>query len=289
MELNKAQRKQAKIKLALQSPSGGGKTYSALLLASGMTAWSKIAVIDTENHSADLYAHLGEFNVLQLSKPFSPERYISAIETCEKAGMEVIIIDSITHEWEGSGGILDIHGNLPGNSFTNWAKMTPRHNAFAQKMLESPCHIICTIRTKTDYVLSEKNGKMVPEKVGMKGITRDGMDYEFTIVFDLDLKHNATASKDRTGLFMDKPEAIITQEHGRRILQWCKKGTSLEEVILQVNSATSIEQLRQLYKENPEYQAKIEPLAVVRKEQLQNEIIINNAKTNGNGIDQSKQ
>ena len=205
MELRQAHRKQAKIKLALQAPSGGGKTYSALLLASGMTVWSKIAVIDTENHSADLYAHLGEFNVLQLSKPFTSERYISAIEICEQAGIEVIIVDSITHEWEGSGGILDIHGNLPGNSFANWAKMTPRHNAFVQKILESPCHIICTIRTKTDYVLSEKNGKMVPEKVGMKGITRDGMDYEFTIVFDLDLKHNATTSKDRTGLFMHKP------------------------------------------------------------------------------------
>ena len=203
--MRKALRKQAKIKLALQGSSGSGKTYSALLLASGMTTWAKIALIDTENHSADLYAHLGEFNVLQLSKPFSPERYITAIETCEQAGMEVIIIDSITHEWEGSGGILDIHGNLPGNSFANWAKMTPRHNAFVQKILESPCHIICTIRTKTDYVLSEKNGKMVPEKVGMKGITRDGMDYEFTIVFDLDLKHNATTSKDRTGLFMHKP------------------------------------------------------------------------------------
>jgi hypothetical protein len=289
MEIRKALRKQAKIKLALQGSSGSGKTYSTLLLASGMTVWSRIAVIDTENHSADLYAHLGEFNVLQLSKPFSPERYISAIETCEKAGMEVIIIDGITHEWEGSGGILDIHGNLPGNSFTNWAKITPRHNAFVQKILESPCHIICSIRTKTDYVLSEKNGKMVPEKVGMKGITRDGMDYEFTIVFDIDLKHNATASKDRTGLFMDKPERIITQEHGRRILQWCKKGTSLEEVILQVNSATSIEQIRQLYKENPEYQAQIEPLAVARKEQLQKEIIINNAKTTGNGTDQSEQ
>jgi len=289
MEIRKALRKQAKIKLALQGSSGSGKTYSTLLLASGMTVWSRIAVIDTENHSADLYAHLGEFNVLQLSKPFAPERYISAIETCEKAGMEVIIIDGITHEWEGSGGILDIHGNLPGNSFTNWAKITPRHNAFVQKILESPCHIICSIRTKTDYVLSEKNGKMVPEKVGMKGITRDGMDYEFTIVFDIDLKHNASASKDRTGLFMDKPEAIITQEHGRRILQWCKKGTSLEEVILQVNSATSIEQIRQLYKENPEYQAQIEPLAVARKEQLQKEIIINNAKTTGNGTDQSEQ
>lgn len=283
MELQKAHRKQAKIKLALQAPSGGGKTYSALLLASGLTAWSKIAVIDTEHHSADLYAHLGEYNVLQLSKPFSPERYISAIETCEQAGMEVIIIDSITHEWEGSGGILDIHGHLPGNSFTNWAKLTPRHNAFVQRMLESPSHIICTIRTKTDYVLSEKNGKMVPEKVGMKGITRDGMDYEFTIVFDLDLKHNASASKDRTGLFMDKPEAIITREYGGRILQWCNKGTSLEEVILQVNSATSIEQLRQLYKDNPEFQSHLEPIAVARKEYLQNEIIINEPKINENG------
>jgi hypothetical protein len=289
MEIRKALRKQAKIKLALQGSSGSGKTYSALLLASGMTAWPKIAVIDTENHSADLYAHLGEFNVLQLSKPFSPERYISAIEICEQEGMEVIIIDSITHEWEGSGGILDIHGNMQGNSFTNWAKITPRHNAFVQKILESHCHIITTIRTKTDYVLSEKNGKMVPEKVGMKGITRDGMDYEFTTVFDLDLKHNASASKDRTGLFMDKPEGIITKEHGVRILQWCSKGISLEEVILQVNSATSIEQLRQLYKENPEYQAQIQPLAAARKEQLQKEIIINNAKTNGNGTDQSKQ
>jgi hypothetical protein len=288
MELRKSQRKQAKIKLALQGSSGSGKTYSALLLASGMTAWPKIAVIDTENHSADLYAHLGDYNVLQLSKPFSPERYISAIETCEKAGMDVIIIDSITHEWEGSGGILDIHGNLPGNSFANWAKMTPRHNAFVQKILESPCHIVCTIRTKTDYILSEKNGKMVPEKVGLKGITRDGMDYEFTIVFDLDLKHHAVASKDRTGLFMDRPEAIIIKEHGVRILQWCSKGASLEEVILQVNSATSIEQLRQLFKENPEYQAQIESLAIARKEQLQKEIIINNAKTTGNGTDQSQ-
>jgi hypothetical protein len=289
MELRQAHRKQAKIKLAIQGSSGSGKTYSALLLASGMTVWPKIAVIDTENHSADLYAHLGEFNVLQLSKPFSPERYISAIEICEQAGMEVVIIDSITHEWEGSGGILDIHGNMPGNTFTNWAKITPRHNAFVQKILESPCHIICTIRTKTDYVLSEKNGKMVPEKVGMKGITRDGMDYEFTIVFDLDLKHNATASKDRTGLFMDKPEGIITKEQGVRILQWCNKGTSLEEVILKVNSATSIEQLRQLYKENPEYQAQIQHLAVARKEQLQKEIIINKAKSNGNGTNQSEQ
>jgi len=112
MNLRQAQRKQAKIKLALQGVSGCGKTYSSLLLASGMTDWSKIAVIDTENHSADLYAHLGQYNVLQLSKPFTPERYCTAIQTCEEAGMEVIIIDSISHEWDGSGGILNLHSAI---------------------------------------------------------------------------------------------------------------------------------------------------------------------------------
>ena len=116
---------------------------------------------------------------------------------------------------------------MAGNSFTNRAKVTPRHNAFVQKILESGCHIISTIRTKTDYTLTEKNGKMVPEKVGLKGITRNGMDYEFTVVFDIDIKHLAKASKDRTGLFMDKPEEVITLYHGRKILEWCNSATSL--------------------------------------------------------------
>ncbi len=287
MELRRAQRKQAKIKLALQGPSGSGKTYSALLLASGITDYSKISVVDTENHSADLYAHLGDYNVLQLSKPFTPERYIIAIETCEDAGMEVIIIDSVSHEWEGSGGILDLHGNMPGNSFTNWAKMTPRHNAFVQKMLESPCHIISTIRTKQDYVLSEKNGKMIPEKVGLKGITRDGLDYEFTIVFDLDIKHNASASKDRTGLFADKPESIITSGHGKRILKWCNSGTGIDEVKKQIQAAMSVVELRDILTNYPEFRKEIEALAIKRKEALHAEII-NATKIGTNGTDKSK-
>jgi len=287
MEIRKAQRKQAKIKLAMEGVSGSGKTMSALLLASGITDWSKIAVIDTENHSADLYAHLGDYNVLQLSKPFNPERYIIAIETCENAGMEVIIIDSVSHEWEGSGGILDLHGNMPGNSFTNWAKMTPRHNAFVQKILESDCHIISTIRTKTDYTLTDKNGKMVPEKVGLKGITRDGMDYEFTIVFDLDIKHFATASKDRTGLFMDKPAYVITQKTGERILQWCNAGTSLDEVIKVIQQAKDVVELRDLLVKFPEYRKKIEPLAIARKEEL-NAQIINQTKIGSNGTEKGK-
>lgn len=283
MELRQAQRKQAKIKLALQGPSGSGKTMSALLLASGMADWSKIAIIDTENHSADLYAHLGEYNVLQLSKPFTPERYIKAIEVCENASMEVIIIDSVSHEWEGSGGILDLHGAMAGNSFTNWNKVTPRHNAFVQKILQSGAHIVATIRTKTDYTLTDKNGKMVPEKVGLKGITRDGLDYEFTIVFDLDIKHQAKASKDRTNLFMDKPEEMISAASGKKILNWCNSGKGLPEIKDEISKANTVEKLREILRTYPEYKTTLEPLAIARKEKLSSKII-NTNKISGNGI-----
>lgn len=168
MILQTAQRKRAKIKMGLQGPSGSGKTMGALLTAFGLCGdWSKIGVIDTENHSAELYAHLGTYNVLQLSAPFTPEKYIQALDVCEKAGMEVIVIDSTTHEWEN---LLEFHSSLQGNSFTNWGRITPRHNDFVQKILRSSCHIISTIRTKQDYVLNDKGGKMVPEKVGLKTV-----------------------------------------------------------------------------------------------------------------------
>jgi len=120
MHLQKASRKKAKIKLCIQGPSGSGKTYSALLLAYGLcNDWSKIAVIDTENYSAELYSHLGEYNVIQLEAPFTPENYIKAIQLCEQSGIQVIILDSITHEWEH---ILEAHASLTGNSFTNWQR-----------------------------------------------------------------------------------------------------------------------------------------------------------------------
>lgn len=252
MKLEIASRKRAKIKMALQGPSGSGKTYSALLLAYGLCSdWKKIAVVDTENHSAELYAHLGQYNTVGITAPFSPEKYIEAISLCERSGMQVIIIDSISHEWEGSGGIIDVHSNMAGNSFTNWGKLTPRHNAFIQAILQSPCHIIGTIRSKQDYVLNEKNGKMIPEKVGLKGVTREGMDYEMTIVFDIDIKHHATASKDRTGLFNSKPEFQITTETGKIILNWCNTGAAMAEAPTgiedRINACCTINELLDLY------------------------------------------
>jgi len=271
MELRIAERKQAKIKLGLQGPSGSGKTYSALLLAYGLcNDWSKIAVIDTENHSADLYAHLGRYNVLNLSEPFSPENYIKAIEACEKAGMQVIIIDSISQEWEGAGGIIETHGKMLGNSFQNWGKVKPLHNAFIQKMLQSNSHIIATIRSKIEFVLTDKNGKLVPERVGMKGITAENIEYEFTVLFDLDIKHQAKASKDRSGQWMDALPFIIKPETGKKILNWCLLGSnSLEKVKEEISQAKDAQALRQILIKYPEYRKEIEPLCISAKNAIE--------------------
>ena len=230
MQLQKATRAKAKIRLGLSAVSGGGKTYSALLIAHGLCGnWDKVAVIDTENNSAHLYAHLGDFNVLQLDAPYAPERYIEAIKACENAGMEVIIIDSITHEWDGKGGIIEISNSMTGNSFTNWAKLTPRHQAFIDAILSSKCHIITTVRRKQDYEMTkDKDGKVKVEKAGLKEVTREGFEYELTVNLELDVKHNATASKDRTGLFIDKPAFVPSEETGRIIRQWCESGVDIE-------------------------------------------------------------
>lgn len=268
MQLQKAQRKKAKIRMALQGPSGSGKTYSSILLAYGLCGdWSKVAVIDTENHSADLYAHLGDYNVIGLSVPHSPERYIQAIESCEKAGMEVIILDSATHEWEN---LLDTHASMAGNSFMNWAKITPRHNTFVQKILSSSCHIICTVRTKTDYVLNEKNGKQVPEKVGLKTVQRDGLDYEMTLVFDLDIKNNAVSSKDRTGLFFGKPEQKLSIETGKIIQEWCNSGAEItvDHISARINDCRSIQELLQVYQNNPQFKETLKPEYERKKRQI---------------------
>jgi hypothetical protein len=280
----KAARNRCKIKMALQGASGSGKTYSALLIAHGITNdWSKIAVIDSENGSANLYADLGGYSVLNLSAPFTPEQYSEAIDLAVKSGFECLIIDSLSAEWSGQGGVLDIHGNIPGNSFTAWAKVTPRHNAFVQKILQSDIHIIGTMRTKTDYVMSEKNGKQVPEKVGLKAVQREDAEYEFTLVFELNQRHLATVSKDRTGLFKNKPEVQINSEVGKALAAWCNSGSLVEESSdsfeERIKSCQSIEQLIALFNDNPAMQAKHKEVFIKRKNQLN--VSLNNYSSNG--------
>jgi len=256
--LRKATRQKAKIRLGLSAVSGGGKTYSALLIAYGLCSdWGKVAVIDTENNSADLYAHLGEYSVLPLSAPYAPENYIKAIKECEDAGMEVIIIDSITHEWEGKGGCLQIQEQL-GGKYQDWAKVTPRHQAFIDSILQSKCHVITTVRRKQDYEMTkDSSGKMKVEKAGLKEVTREGFEYELTANLELDTRHNATASKDRTGLFMGNPSFTPTVETGKMIAAWCDSGIDVSEAIIDAivklsncNSHDDIQTLKEIL---PEY------------------------------------
>ena len=266
--LKKATRKQVKLRLGISAVSGGGKTYSALLLAHGLIgSWDKIAVIDTENGSASLYSHLGEFNVIELQAPFSPECYIQAIKSCEDAGMECIVVDSITHEWDGKGGLLEIHSQMTGNSFTNWSSLTPRHQKFIDAILQSKCHVITTVRRKTDYEINKDgNGKTQVTKAGLKEITRDGFEYELTVNFNLDERHNCTISKDRTGLFIDKPFFTITEETGELIKKWCEDGD------VQINPITSSISILMACKTLPELQ---DAWTTIGQELQKNEMVSN--------------
>ena len=213
----KATKAQAKARLLFSGASGSGKTTAALTVAAQLG--KRIAFIDTEAGSASLYADRFDFDVLELSPPYSPERFIEAIEAAEGAGYDVVVIDSITHEWSGPGGCLDIKTKL-GDRFQDWAKVTPRHDRFIQSMMRSKCHVIATVRAKQGYSMDER-GKV--QKSGMDPQQRDGIDFEFTVCWNINAQHMAEAQKDRTRLFDGKPE-VITAETGKRLAEWLNAG-----------------------------------------------------------------
>jgi len=225
----RAQRRRVYMKLALTGPSGSGKTYSALRVAFGIG--SRVAMLDSENGSGSLYAHIGAYDVLEIEPPFSVQKYIEGIREAADSGYEVLIIDSLSHAWAGDGGLLSQKEALDargGNPFSNWAGITKQHEQLKSALLQSPLHIIATIRSKTDYVMhEEKGGKATPRKVGLAPIQRDGIEYEFSTVFDLAIDHTAVTSKDRTGLF-DGLAETLTEHHGRRIREWLESGAAPE-------------------------------------------------------------
>ncbi|MEO5348325.1 MAG: ATP-binding protein [Magnetococcus sp. YQC-3] len=229
----KAERKQAKLRLCLTGPSGSGKTFSSLKIAGALPASGvtpKIAMIDTENRSAELYAHLVDFDVAQLTPPYHPERYIDLINSASQSGYEVLIIDSLSHGWIGEGGMLDQHQKITQsrkdhNSFAAWQDVTPMQNRLISAIMSAPLHIIATLRTKTAWeVVENVQGKKAPVKVGLTPQQREGLDYEFTVVLDLSPDgHVATASKDRTGLF-DGQHFVPGMETGQKLSKWLLSG-----------------------------------------------------------------
>lgn len=166
---------------------------------------------------------VGEYLTINLDAPFSASRYLEAIELAEQSGVEYLVIDSLSHAWTGEGGLLDVQGNVAkrsGNSYTAWREVTPMHNKLVDKILQCPMHVAVTLRSKTEYVIEDNgNGKKTPRKIGMAPVFRDGVEYEFTIFFELDQSHAAAATKDRTGLF-DGQYFLIAPDTGARIREW---------------------------------------------------------------------
>jgi hypothetical protein len=280
-ELRKAEKKKSKLRIGLAGTSGSGKTYSSLLLAKGLVGdMTKVCIIDTENGSADLYEALGDYNVITLTAPFSPERYIEAIHYAEASSMQCIIIDSITHEWDGNGGCLELveavtKASPSKNSYTAWAKITPRHNAFIQTLLQSPAHIITTVRRKQDYAMTTGNdGKVKVEKQGLKEVTREGFEYELALSFALSQNHLAEPSKDRTGVFMSNPQYdgfVISEATGKTLREWADKGA---EVTISATTPATPEQkdrLREFMDKgllDPAFASKLDQATFLKTEEL---------------------
>jgi hypothetical protein len=237
----KAVKSQVKLKVGISGPSNAGKTEGALALATAFgsvadpTRKPRILVIDTENRSSELYADRYDFDVIALGSPYTPERYKKAMFKALD-GYDWLIVDTISHEWDGDGGILRRKekldaANPTANSFGHWAKLMPEHESFVEFMKQIPIHAIYTMRSKQAYVLEENGrGKQKPRKLGMAPIQRDGVEYEFSLVFDLEHpSHNATISKNRTTLFADhEPINLKDPVVAQDIRGWLESGAPVE-------------------------------------------------------------
>lgn len=229
-QLKKASRSNVKLRVGIWGPSGSGKTMGALLFAKGLVGdWEKIAILDTENGSGELYSHLGEYNHCEIRPPFSPKKYVEAINYIKSVkGIDCLIVDSISHEWEGEGGCLELHARA-GGKFQDWAKITPLHKAFVDCILQAPFHVVLTGRTKIDYSIDrDDKNKTTIKKVGLKTITREGLDYEMTLAFSVNIDHYAIADKDRTNLFSSDIPFLITEDIGKTVRAWNERGEHRE-------------------------------------------------------------
>lgn len=231
LQIKKAVRQRVWLKIAITGPSGAGKTWGAIAVAKGLAPTGKVLVIDTENESASLYAERWDFDTITIHSPFTTQKYAEALEAAIENGYEVVVIDSLTHEWAASGGILDqktAKDARGGNSFSNWGEVKQLHNRFVERLLHAPIHVVGTLRSKMAYAQEQdERGKTTIRKVGLAPITSDELEYEFSAVLDIDRNtHLAVASKDRTSLFEGR-SFNLSETIGKELATWLNGGKSL--------------------------------------------------------------
>lgn len=230
MAFTRASKAAAKLRLGLIGPAGSGKTMTALRIARGLGG--RIAVVDTERGSASLYvAERGiEFDVAEL-ETYEVERFIEAIDDAVRGGYSTLIIDSLSHAWAGKGGILEFvdkagKRNHAGGNFGAWRDATPRHNALVDAILGAPIHVICTLRSKVEYVVDTVNGRSQVRKVGLQPVQRDGLEYEFTVVGDVTQDHDLVITKTRAAFLKDGVIREAGEDLGRQLSEWLSSGST---------------------------------------------------------------
>lgn len=247
VQFQKATKYQLKARIALLGPAGSGKSYTAMRLAFALAGENgKVAAIDTERRSLSKY--VGEnpdgrpwdFDVLELES-FSPEMYIEGIKAAEAAGYDVLVIDSLSHAWAGKDGLLEFVDQTTKkmaartggreNSFAAWREATPKHNELVDTMLASKLHLIVTMRVKMEYVQekNERTGKTEIRKVGLQPIQRDGLEYEFDVIADLDIDHRMMISKTRCSALVDRLFDKPGPEVATILRQWLESGAEAPE------------------------------------------------------------
>jgi hypothetical protein len=239
----RASKKKSRLRMAICGPTGSGKTFTALRMAYAFKgADTKVAVINTESGAIEKYLGLAPdgipfaFDILTLEE-YPPTAYTEAIMEAGRLGYDVLVIDSLSHAWTGVGGALEIKDKSSGNSYTAWKDVTPMHNRMIEAVLRSPCHIITTMRSKMEYVLEERNGKMMPQRVGMAPVQRQGMEYEFDVVADMDLNHIITVGKTRC----PEIDGVTTVKPGigfmTPVVNWLNEGSDVDPSYYAVTDA----------------------------------------------------
>jgi hypothetical protein len=245
--INKATREKIFIKVALMAPSGGGKTFSALRLATGMAEEfkklngrdAKILMGNTEAARGRYYANEFKYDIVDIGAPHNPEKYVEFIEFAESEGYDILILDSSSHEWEGKGGCLELQQQA-GGTYQAWGKITPRHDRFINALADSKMHVIATMRGKDQYEVNKNDsGKTTVTKLGVGAKQRDGFEYEFTCTFLIDQKTNmAETQKDNTHLFEHEGAVLLSENHGIKLMQWANSGEGFTPVVRNDKSST---------------------------------------------------
>ena len=257
-QVKKAKREKIYVKIALMAPSGGGKTYGALRLATGMAEEIKretgkdarILMANTEAKRGYYYANEFDYDIVDIDPPHNPEKYVDLIDFAVKEGYDILIIDSSSHEWEGKGGCLELHQQA-GGQYQSWKSVTPRHNKFIQAIADSPIHIIATMRGKDQYEINKDDrGKTSIQKLGVGAKQRDGFEYEFTCTFLIDQKTNtAEVQKDNTHIFDQEGPTILSENHGIKVIQWANSGEGYTPIVRKNEEETSEEDIKSVKKQ----------------------------------------